>query len=248
VAGSELVGREEVLAQLAGAVEDAAGGRGGLVLLTGEAGIGKSAVVGEAAAAAQGRGAWVAWGWGWQGEGTPAYWPWMQVFRSLAAQDGRLRRLAAATPSMPRLLPELSGSAGPPEAGDEPAGAARFRLLDELTSLLLAATEERPLVVVLEDLQWADPPSLQLLDFLARRLPASRALVLATYRDLDQLPDDPLAPQLDDLAARSTVVPLRALSEEEVARLVAGMLARPIRRWPPTSGGGPAATRSSSSR
>jgi hypothetical protein len=60
------------------------------------AGIGKSAVVGEAAAAAQGRGAWVAWGWGWQGEGTPAYWPWMQVFRSPAAQDGQLRRLFAA--------------------------------------------------------------------------------------------------------------------------------------------------------
>jgi predicted ATPase len=90
--------------------------------------------------------------------------------------------------------------------------------------VLLAAAEDRPLVVILEDLQWADPPSLQLLDFLARRLPAARALVLATYRDLDTAPDDPAAPLLADLAARATVVPLPALSEAEVARLVAGML------------------------
>jgi predicted ATPase len=93
-----------------------------------------------------------------------------------------------------------------------------------VTAVLLAAAEDRPLVVILEDLQWADPPSLQLLDFLARRLPGARALVLATYRDLDTAPDDPAAPLLADLAARATVVPLPALSEAEVARLVAGML------------------------
>jgi AAA ATPase domain len=226
VAGSELVGRGDVLAQLAGAVEDAAVGRGGVVLLTGEAGIGKTAVAAETAAA-QARGARVAWGWGWQGEGTPALWPWMQVLRSLAAQDGRLRRLAAATPSTARLLPELAGPAGPSAAGDEPAGAARFRLLDELASVLLAAAEERPLLVVLEDLQWADPGSLQLLDFLARRLPASRTLILGTWRDLDQLPDDPLAPQLAGLASRSAVGPsAAALGDEDTpprARVLASL-------------------------
>ncbi len=83
-----LIGRDDVLAQLVRAVEELAGGRGGLVLLTGEAGIGKSAVVAAAAATAQGRGARVVWGWGWPGEGTPAYWPWVQVFRSLVAAGG----------------------------------------------------------------------------------------------------------------------------------------------------------------
>jgi predicted ATPase len=92
--------------------------------------------------------------------------------------------------------------------------------------VLLAAAEDGPLVVVLEDLQWADPPSLQLLEFLARRLPAARALVVATWRDLDQPPDDPRAPLLAGLAATATVVPLPALSEGEVARLVAGILGR----------------------
>jgi hypothetical protein len=218
-----LVGRSDVLAQLGRAVADAAGGRGRLVLLTGEAGIGKTSVAAQAAADAEGAGARVVWGWGWQGEGAPAYWPWVQVLRSLLARDRRLQRLAADAPSLARLLPELPGGTAPPAAADEPA-TARFRLLDEVTAVLLAAAEDRPLVVILEDLQWADPPSLQLLDFLARRLPAARALVLATYRDLDTAPDDPAAPLLADLAARATVVPLPALSEAEVARLVAGML------------------------
>jgi predicted ATPase len=218
-----LVGRSDVLAQLGRAVAEAAGGRGRLVLLTGEAGIGKTSVAAQAAADAEGAGARVVWGWGWQGEGAPAYWPWVQVLRSLLARDRRLQRLAADAPSLARLLPELPGATAPPAAADEPA-TARFRLLDEVTAVLLAAAEDRPLVVILEDLQWADPPSLQLLDFLARRLPAARALVLATYRDLDTAPDDPAAPLLADLAARATVVPLPALSEAEVARLVAGML------------------------
>ena len=218
-----LVGRSDVLAQLRRAFEDAAGGRGRLVLLTGEAGIGKTSVAAQAAADADGRGARVVWGWGWQGEGAPAWWPWVQVLRSLVAQDPRLGRLAAGASSLARLLPELPAAAAPPATSDEPA-TARFRLLDEVTSVLLAAAEDRPLVVILEDLQWADPPSLQLLDFLARRLPAARVLVLATWRDLDTPPDDPAVPLLADLAAGGTVVPLRALSEDEVAQLLAGML------------------------
>ena len=218
-----LVGRSDVLAQLRRAFEDAAGGRGRLVLLTGEAGIGKTSVAAQAAADADGRGARVVWGWGWQGEGAPAWWPWVQVLRSLVAQDPRLGRLAAGASSLARLLPELPAAAAPPATTDEPA-TARFRLLDEVTSVLLAAAEDRPLVVILEDLQWADPPSLQLLDFLARRLPAARVLVLATWRDLDTPPDDPAVPLLADLAAGGTVVPLRALSEDEVAQLLAGML------------------------
>ena len=107
---------------------------------------------------------------------------------------------------------------------DELAPAARFRLLDELTSVLLAASEDRPLAVVLDDLQWADPPSIHLLDFVAHQLPAARVLVLGTFRDLDQPPNDPLAPLLADLAARGTVIPLGALSEDEVARLVAAIV------------------------
>jgi tetratricopeptide (TPR) repeat protein len=220
--GAGLVGRDQLLAQLRRAARDAAAGRGGLVLLTGEAGIGKTALAVAAAADAEGRGARVVWGWGWPGEGAPAYWPWVQVLRSLVAADERLRRRAAALASPARLLPELATTAPPAPA--EPGPAARFRLLDELSSVLLAAAEERPLVVVLDDLQWADLASLQLLGFLARRLPASRVLVLATYRELDQLAGEQAASLLADLAAAGTVAPLGALAADQVARLVAGLL------------------------
>ena len=103
-AGAGLVGREDVLAQLRRAVEDAARGRGRLLLLTGEAGIGKTAVAAEVAAEAEGRGVRVVWGWGWQGEGAPAYWPWVQVFRSLVTRGGpysrrRPRRWRGSCPS-----------------------------------------------------------------------------------------------------------------------------------------------------
>ena len=67
-------------------------------------------------------------------------------------------------------------------------------------------------------------PSIHLLDFVARQLPAARVLLLGTYRDLDQPPNDPLAPLLADLAIRGTVIPMGALSEDEVARLVAAIV------------------------
>jgi predicted ATPase len=223
-AADGLVGRGDVLARLGRAVDDAVAGHGGLVLLTGEAGIGKTTVAARAAAEAERRGVLAVWGWGWQGEGAPAYWPWVQVLRSLAARDGRLLRQAAEAPSLARLLPELPGAAATPPPAEAPPAAARFQLFDELSSALLAASEERPLAVILDDLQWADLPSVQLLDFLTRRLPAARMLVLGTYRDADQPPHDPAAALLAELAVRGTVLPLAGLSEEEVALVLAGIL------------------------
>jgi hypothetical protein len=223
-AADGLVGRGDVLARLGRAVDDAVAGHGGLVLLTGEAGIGKTTVAARAAAEAERRGVLAVWGWGWQGEGAPAYTPWVQVFRSLAARDERLLRPAAEAPSLARLLPELPGAAATPPPAEAPPAAARFQLFDELSSALLAASEERPLAVILDDLQWADLPSVQLLDFLTRRLPAARMLVIGTYRDADQPPNDPAAALLAELAVRGTVLPLAGLSEEEVALVLAGIL------------------------
>ncbi len=223
-AADGLVGRGDVLARLGRAVDDAVAGHGGLVLLTGEAGIGKTTVAARAAAEAERRGVLAVWGWGWQGEGAPAYWPWGQVLRSLAARDGRLLRQAAEAPSLARLLPELPGAAATPPPAEAPPAAARFQLFDELSSALLVAAEERPLAVILDDLQWADLPSVRLLDFLTRRLPPARMLVIGTYRDADRPPDDPAAALLAELAVRGTVLPLAGLSEEEVAQVVAGIL------------------------
>ncbi|HEY5989350.1 MAG TPA: ATP-binding protein, partial [Streptosporangiaceae bacterium] len=77
------MGREDVLARLSHVVAEAMAGAGRVVLLAGEAGIGKTTVLAEAARDAEDRGARVAWGWGWPGEGAPGYWPWLQVIRGL---------------------------------------------------------------------------------------------------------------------------------------------------------------------
>src|SRR4249920_151981 len=105
------VGRDNVLDRLRRAVDEAVAGRGLIVLLTGEAGIGKTTLLRAAARYAEGRGARPAWGWGWPGEGAPGYWPWILVLRALG------------------LDPQLSRGARETAADDAPA-SARFQLFD----------------------------------------------------------------------------------------------------------------------
>jgi predicted ATPase len=201
------VGRDDVLGQLRRVVDQAMAGRGDLLLLAGEAGIGKTTLLSELSHYAQSRGARVAWGWGWPGEGAPGYWPWVQVLRSLGLD----------TP--------LSAAVGSPPVGGSPVGgspvdaapaSARFQLFDEVTSALLAESRIQPLLVLLDDLQWADQPSQLLLDFLARRLPAGAAAVVGAYRDVDPAP----GPALAALAARTPVVPLTGLDVAAVTGLI----------------------------
>jgi len=107
-----LLGREFVLGRLRSAVDDAIEGRGGVVLLTGDAGIGKTAATTEAAAYAERRGARVLWGPSWEGEGVPGYWPWVQILRAylVDASPGQLAALAGAgLGDITHLIPELIG-------------------------------------------------------------------------------------------------------------------------------------------
>jgi predicted ATPase len=110
----ELVGRDEALARLRAAVERAGAGRGGLVLVAGEPGIGKTAVVARATEHAAEAGVGVLWATCWDGAGAPAYWPWVQVVRSyvrtcdqatLRAQVGRVPTRSRASPMMSVPLP-----------------------------------------------------------------------------------------------------------------------------------------------
>jgi hypothetical protein len=192
------VGRDDVLAELRRVADEAVAGRGHLLLLAGEAGIGKTTMLTAAAGFAESRGIRVAWGWGWPGEGAPGYWPWVQVMRMLGLD-----------------IPWPAGDSGQPVT-DAPA-SERFRLFDEVTSLLLAESRIQPLLLLLDDLQWADQPSQLLLDFLARRLPAGAVAVVGSYRDTEPAP----GPALAALAARTTVLPLTGLSPAAVGDLVA---------------------------
>ncbi|HEX3190505.1 MAG TPA: AAA family ATPase [Streptosporangiaceae bacterium] len=199
------VGRDDVLAELRRVVDEAVAGRGHLLLLAGEAGIGKTTMLTAAADFAESRGTRVAWGLGWPGEGAPGYWPWVQVMRMLGLD-----------------IPWPAEDSGQPVT-DAPA-SERFRLFDEVTSLLLAESRIQPLLLLLDDLQWADEPSQLLLDFLARRLPAGAVAVVGSYRDTEPNPGPAPGPALAALAARTTVLPLTGLSLGAVGALVADVV------------------------
>ena len=159
---ARLVGREAALAVAGAALDDALAGVGQLLLVTGEPGIGKSALLTEVARRATTRGARVLRGICWDGAGAPPYWPWTQVLRGIdleGAEQGEVDRLLARVP------------AGKADSGQEAVDAS-FRLFDGVARVLARLARNSPLIVMLDDLQWADEPSLQLLEFVARQLSA----------------------------------------------------------------------------
>ncbi|HXM56392.1 MAG TPA: AAA family ATPase, partial [Candidatus Dormibacteraeota bacterium] len=221
------VGREDELAALTADLETALGGSGGVVLLGGEPGIGKTRLVEELAARAAARGALALWGRCWEGEGAPAFWPWVQVVRAyVQASDAAALRedMAAGAADIAQLVPAVHDRLpGLPEPPASEPDAARFRLFDSLAGFLRAAAARRPLVVVLDDLHYADAPSLALLRFVGGELEPAGPLVVGTYRDTEVDRGHPLMVTLADLARgqRRRRLLLRGLDPREVASFVA---------------------------
>jgi DNA-binding SARP family transcriptional activator len=223
VAVDELVGRDDQLAALDGVLAAARGGRGRVVLVAGEPGIGKTRLAEEAARRAAAAGMQVAWGRCHEGDGAPALWPWAQVVRQLAAELAPGQLAAMLGPSAARLgqlLPELAGPDGPAPVAD--LGAARFQLNQAVAGLLRRLAGDRPLLVVVDDLHWADVPSLSLLAFLAAEFKDARLVVVGTYRDVEVVAGRPLAETLGALAREPVVerILLGGLDRAGVARLV----------------------------
>ncbi len=226
LAGRVFVGREAELEELRGAADETLAGRGRLVLIAGEPGIGKTRTAEELATYAQVRGANVHWGRCHEDDGAPAYWPWMQVIRSYVREADPVAlawEMGSGAADIARVVPEVAERvgevSGPAEADNE---AARFRLFDSISSFLTSASASRPLVVVLDDLHWADEPSLLLLQFLARGLGDARLLVIGTYRDVELGRHHPLSRVLGELSGTggASRVALHGLSGEEVRRYI----------------------------
>ena len=138
-----LVGRERELAELVGGLDNAFAGRGGLFLLVGEPGIGKSRLAEELIAQARARGARVLVGRCWEAGGAPAYWPWVQSLRPYLRDtdaDSLRSQLRGGAADLARLFPELRDLlADLPPAPQLESEGARFRLFDSMTAFLKSA-------------------------------------------------------------------------------------------------------------
>jgi DNA-binding CsgD family transcriptional regulator len=222
------VGRVGELAALTADLDAAVGGRGGVVLVVGEPGIGKTRLAEELAARATGRGAVVLWGRCWEGAGAPSFWPWVQVVRGYvqvqAGDPASLRHdLGAGAADIAQLVPAvhdcIPGLPTPPPLDPE---AARFRLFDSLAGFLRAAAARRPLLLVLDDLHWADVPSLALLRFMSRELEGAGPLVLGSYRHTEVDQGHPLLAAVADLTrGQHRWLLLGGLGQRDVAGFVA---------------------------
>ncbi|MGH3516239.1 MAG: ATP-binding protein, partial [Haloechinothrix sp.] len=202
---SSLVGRQRELATARTAVEGALGGSGVLVVVTGEAGIGKTPLVDEITGTVPAR---TLWGSCWNDPGTPAFWPWTTVLRDCAADTGIA------------LEDDLAPVTGVAASVDGPARQLRLRLFDGVASYLGEAARVRRLVIVLEDLHFADEASLDLLRFLATALRGQPVAILVTYRDPDSEPGRPLADAATDILRNARSVPLYGLAQAEVGELI----------------------------
>jgi class 3 adenylate cyclase len=225
LAGGVFVGRERELERLREAVDASLAGRGSLQLLVGEPGIGKTRAAEELATYARVSGARVYWGRCREDEGAPAYWPWVQTIRAYARDADPVAlawQLGAGAAEVAQLIPEVAEKLDIEPAKGSDSEEARFRLFDSVTSLLLAAARDRPIVIVLDDLHWADEPSLLLLRFAARELGSSGLLILGTYRDVELGRHHPLARVLGEISGLegSGRIPLKGLSVGAVERYI----------------------------
>src|SRR4051794_34620490 len=151
------VGRDRELARIDARLGEAAAARGGVVLISGEPGIGKTRLVLDAAGAARGRDLGVAWGRCPEAGGAPAFWPWIQVVRARVREEGA----AAVTKRLGATATDILALAGAQEIVDSASPVAadlvtsqRFRMFDGFVQLLAGGPD--PVVVVLEDVHRAD--------------------------------------------------------------------------------------------
>ncbi|MFG2014054.1 BTAD domain-containing putative transcriptional regulator [Actinomadura geliboluensis] len=210
------VGRVRELARLEGAADAAAAGRGGVVLVGGDAGMGKTALAERFAGGLAERGWTCAWGRAPETGGAPAAWPWAELLRGLAAAAPPEAGLAA------RLGPLLDDAAT--GRGDADVSMGRFRLHLAVGDYLAGLAGAAPLLLVLDDLHWADEETLALLVRLAERLRDRPVLLVATFRRTEV--GDGLAGALAALARHEPArIDLAGLSPDETAALVRGACA-----------------------
>lgn len=236
---SELfVGRERELAALDALLTRALAGSGGAAALAGDPGIGKTHTAQMLARRAAARGMQVLWGRCSEEPGAPSYWPWLEVIQGwLDSHDDTAvhRALARAAPALAEIVPDVAQRFPnlPQLLPTTDPLQTRFRLFHAITEFWRRAAQEQPLLLILDNLHWADASSLRLLEFLAPDLGACHVLVLVTYRDMELSRQHPLSGTLGELARHQHFTRLRlsGLSRDETAlmmKLAVGAVVPPV--------------------
>ncbi len=221
------VGRESVLEELRACLGGARASEGRIAVVEGRPGVGKTRLAEVFAAEAEGRGALVLRAQARDGEGVPAFWLWTQLLRQMAAEDSLGEEGAElATRSAELGVHAPAGEDSHPHLSKE---QSRFLFFDAVSRALTALARERPTLLLLEDLHWAGPASLQLLEHLVHELSGVPLCVVATIREEPRADRDPLVRLLGALRRLDRCVPVKlgGFSRAEVGELLRRVLGRP---------------------
>ena len=223
------VGRSAEVGKLSQKLGEARAGHGGLVMLVGEPGIGKTRLAEECAEAARKEGTVILWGRCYEGEWAPPYGPFAEAISEYSRSAGprELRHdLGAGAGPIARVVPELRNSLPDiPEPASLQPDEERFRLLDAVSQFLIGASTRAPVVLVLDDLHWADRGTIAMLRHVARFAPRNRILLLGAYRDVELDRQHPLADALGALRRETNYerILLKGLDTQEVGQLLASL-------------------------
>ena len=227
--GIPLIGREPEFAELKRMVEEALAGRGSLVMIGGEPGIGKTHLTGAILREAKRRGAFAAIGHCYEMEGAPPYVPFIEMLEHSARTKPReafRHSLGDDAPEVAKLMPELRAFYPdiPPAIQLPPEQQRRF-LFNAIRSFVGRSAHLTPVVAVFEDLHWADEPTLLLLQHLAQILATTPMLLIGTYRDVELDVTRPFAKTLETLLRQklATRMSLRRLPVGGVENMLAAM-------------------------
>lgn len=224
-----LVGRGPEKAELLGKLAAAVTGLGSLVLIAGESGIGKTRLTAEVLAEAQERGVLCLVGHCYEMEGAPPYVPFVEMleYGARKVKPAAFRQaLGDAASGVSKLMPELRRMfADIPDPPDLPPDQQRRFLFNAHLAFVGRCCEIAPMLVVVEDLQWADEPTLMLLQHVVSAIRSMPLLIVGTYRDAELSTTRPFAHTLEALLRerRATRIALRRLPVESVEAMITSM-------------------------
>jgi class 3 adenylate cyclase len=220
------VGREAERAQLRRCLDQVANGQGGLVMIGGEPGVGKTRLAEELMAEARQRGMTAFIGHCYEMEGAPPYIPFVDILEAAARMfppEAMRETLGESAPEVAKLMPELRRMFPDiPSSPKLPPEQERRYLFNGMRDFVARTGRNQPAVYVLDDLQWADEPTMLLLQHIAQLVHEMPVLIVGTYRDVELDVARPLARTLEELLRQRLAhrITLRRLPEDGVSAML----------------------------